>query len=153
MWRMGQPADEGAWDYVRFQMEKSGKPILIVKLNDDNEGKDEPMLGFAGWTLSKNAIPPEDDKPWTVFVKPDPNEVTAIVKLIVWAHQSGWVVAHHCTHGRDRTSLITALVGMKLFGWTKKQAWDDMIAHGFRWELPDLDAFWLENVEAKKLPK
>jgi hypothetical protein len=46
----------------------------------------------------------------------------------------------------NRTSLISALVGMKLFGWSKDYAWQDMLKHGFRWELPDLDAYWLEDV-------
>lgn len=53
----------------------------------------------------------------------------------------------HCSHGRDRTSLASALVQMRLFGMSKRAAWDDMIAHGFRWELPDLDLYWLEDVK------
>lgn len=153
MWRMGQPTDQDGWNYVRAQVEKPGKPVLVVKLDDDVEGDDSPALQFPGWSLAKEAMPPEDDKIWTVFVKPNPDQVTAVVKMIIAAHEAGWVVIHHCVHGRDRTSLIAALVQKKMFNWTKDQAWDDMIAHGFRWELPDLDAFWIENVQARPLPK
>lgn len=152
MWRMGQPVDSTGWLYVDSMIGKPGKKVLIVKLDDDVEGDDSPVLGFEGWNLAKEAMPPEDDKIWTVLIKPDPNQVTAVVKMIIAAHEAGWVVVHHCVHGRDRTGLIAALVQKKMFGWTKQQAWDDMIAHGFRWELPDLDLFWLEDVQAHTIP-
>jgi hypothetical protein len=42
--------------------------------------------------------------------------------------------------------LVSALVGMRLLGWSKDAAWKNMIDHGFRWELPDLDAFWMTDV-------
>jgi hypothetical protein len=153
MWRMGEPADAAAWTYVIQTVSKENKPILVVKLNDDNEGDDSPVLQFKGVVLAKEAMPPEDDKIWTVLVKPDPKQVTAVVKMIIAAHEQGWIVIHHCTHGRDRTSLIAALVQKLMYNWTKQQAWDDMIAHGFRWELPDLDAFWIEDVQAHPIPK
>ena len=152
MWRMGQPTDASAWAYVYSRISKPNTPVLVIKLNDDKEGDDSSAASFPGWNLAKTPLPPEDDKPWTVFVKPDPGEVTGIVKMMRAAHEAGWIVVHHCTHGRDRTSLIAALFGMQELGWTKQQAWDDMIAHGFRWELPDLDAYWIENVPAKKFP-
>ena len=95
-------------------------------------------------------MPPEDDKVWTVLVKPNPQEVQLAVQTIVDAHAAGKVVAWHCVHGRDRTGLISALVGMRLFAWSKDYAWKDMLSHGFRWELPDLDAYWVENVTSKK---
>ena len=152
MWRMGQPEDAAAWDYVAATIGKPNTPVLVVKLDDDVEGDDSPVLNFKDWHLAKDPLPPEDDKPWTVFVKPDPKDVTAIVKMIVAAHTAGWIVVHHCVHGRDRTSLIAAIVQMQLFDWSKQKAWDDMIAHGFRWELPDLDAYWLEDVPSRLFP-
>jgi len=144
LWRMGQPADAVAWAYVAGTL-ANGRPITVVKLNDDAEGSDAPATGL-GMTLIKRPLPPEDNKPWTVFDKPDPREVRGIVQVIIDAYNRGDTVIWHCTAGRDRTGLITALVGMKLFGWSKDDAWKNMLAHGFRWELPDLDAYWLENV-------
>ena len=153
MWRMGQPPNSVSWSYVEAAISKPGRPVLVVKLNDDQEGSDSPMLDYSDWYLEKAAMPPEDDKVWTVFVKPDPVEVVSIVNMIVTAHQAGWVVIHHCTAGRDRTSLIAALVQKKMFNWTKQQVIDDMLKHGFRWELPDLDAYLIENVKIRTLPK
>lgn len=144
LWRMGQPEDAVAWAYVAGTI-TNGRPVTVVKLNDDAEGSDAPAVGL-GMTLIKAFLPPEDDKPWTVFVKPDPKEVRLIVQTIVDAYNRGDTVIWHCSHGRDRTGLIAALVCMKLFGWSKAFAWKNMLAHGFRWELPDLDAYWLENV-------
>ena len=91
-----------------------------MKLNDDTEGPDTPP---EGWVLRKRPIPPEDDKPWSVVEKPDPKAVWAIVDEIVAAYTVGGVVIWHCSHGRDRTGLIAALVGMRLLGWSKTAAW------------------------------
>ncbi len=140
LWRMGQPANEDAWAYLERQL---GPNVTVVKLNDDKEGVD---LVPSTWRLLKAPIPPEDDKPWTVVDRPDPKTVHAIVRAIIDAFTRGETVVWHCTAGRDRTSLISALVGMRLLGWSKAAAWKDMLAHGFRWELPDLDAYWLEDV-------
>ena len=142
LWRMGQPESPTAWSWVQSEVGPN-RGVTIVKLNDDAEGVDTPP---EGWTLLKRAIPPEDDKPWTVVDKPDPKVVWGIVDEIVAIYIAGGTVIIHCTHGRDRTGLVTALVAMRLFGWSKDAAWKDMITHGFRWELPDLDAFWVENV-------
>jgi hypothetical protein len=145
MWRMGQPPNPAAWRELGARIAPTGGPVVVVKLDDEVEGDDSPAEGF-GWTVVRVPMPPEDDKIWSVLVKPDPKVVHLAVRTILNAHAEGMIVVHHCVHGRDRTSLIAALVSRKLFGWTKDQAWQDMIAHGFRWELPDLDAYWLEDV-------
>ena len=147
LWRMGQPVDAEAWNYVGVTLMpvSSTVRIVVVKLNDDKEGSDDEASRL-GMTVIRWPLPPEDDKPWTVLVKPDPKEVWCIVGAIVDAYKRGDTVVWHCSHGRDRTGIITALVGMKLLGWSKQVAWKNMLDHGFRWELPDLDAFWLEDV-------
>lgn len=145
MWRMGQPPDEAAWKELASRIAPAGQQVVVVKLDDAVEGNDD-YAETIGWQVVRIPIPPEDDKVWTIFSLPDPKMVKLIVDTIITAHTSGKVVAWHCVHGRDRTGLISALVGMKLFGWTKDYAWNDMITHGFRWELPDLDIYWEENV-------
>jgi hypothetical protein len=146
LWRSGQPATADSWAYLAKQLSPGGERVTVVKLNDDAEGSDELVRSMTGWTLVKLPIPPEDDRPWTVLTIPDPREVWTIVQTIVAAYQNGQTVLWHCTAGRDRTSLLSALVGMKLLGWSKTAAWQNMLAHGFRWELPDLDVFWLDDV-------
>lgn len=148
MWRMGQPP-AGSWNELAARIDpQSNGHVVIVKLDDEVEGNDDPAE-VLGWSVVKIPIPPEDDKIWTVLVKPNPADVRRAVQSILAAHAAGSVVAWHCVHGRDRTGLISALVGMKMFGWTKQQAWNDMIAHGFRWELPDLDAYWFDDITGK----
>ena len=142
LWRMGQPADAAAWAYLKTQL--GDGPVTVVKLDDDVEGTDTPP---SGWRLLKMPIPPFDDQPWTVLDKPDPVKVRSIVDWIASAYAAGHTVIWHCVHGRDRTSLVSAMVGMRLLGWTKQQGWDDMLAHGFRWELPDLDLYWIDDVK------
>jgi hypothetical protein len=148
LYRMGQPENPAAWGWVDDTVIgvgglHPGQSVTVVKLNDDAEGIDTPP---DGWVLLKRPIPPEDDKPWTVVEMPDPKVVWGIVDEIVAAYMRGGIVIIHCTAGRDRTSLVSALAGMRLLGWSKTAAWQDMLRHGFRWELPDLDAFWLKDV-------
>lgn len=147
MWRMGQPPTDASWQELAKRIAPNGEHVVVVKLDDEVEGNDDYAEKVLGWTVVRVPIPPEDDKPWTVFVKPDSKDVEHVLMTILNAHSEGLVVVHHCVHGRDRTSFITALVGMQQFGWTKDYAWQNMLDHGFRWELPDLDAYWFEDVK------
>lgn len=142
MWRMGQPPDAAAWAALRGYV--GSGPVVVVKLNDSAEGSDTPATA-QGWTVLPHPLYPEDDKPWTVLVAPTRQEVDAAVDAILEAHAAGYTVVWHCSHGRDRTSLVAALVGRRLLGWTKAAGWNDMLAHGFRWELPGLDVYWAES--------
>jgi len=146
MWRMGQPPDDQAWRDLGIAV---GNPIpsnvTIVKLNDEAEGSDDFAEKFMGWQVVRIPLPPEDGKTWTVLVVPSKADVDRAVDAILTAHAAGKTVLWHCSHGRDRTGLVSALVGRRMFGWSKEQGWKDMLAHGFRWELPGLDAFWAEE--------
>lgn len=148
LYRMGQPpATEGAWRELAGRIAPNGESVVIVKLDDEAEGNDDLAVQLYGWQVVRMPIPPEDDKPITVFELPNVQTVQSIVQTILNAHIAGKVVAWHCVHGRDRTGLISALVGMKLYSWSKEYAWQDMLRHGFRWELPDLDIFWTADVK------
>jgi protein-tyrosine phosphatase family protein len=149
MWRMGQPPDAAAWKELAGRIAPNGEKVVVVKLNDDNEGSDDPATAL-GWTVLKFAMPPEDDKPWTIVVKPDVNLVTGAVAAILQAHMQGFVVVWHCSHGRDRTGLVSALVGKAMFGWTKDQMSANMTEHGFRWIDVDLSEYFL--LDATKAP-
>lgn len=145
LYRMGQPADVMAWNHLASRIGEPGGRVLVVKLNSEAEGSDASVVDFIGWRLVVATIPPEENEPLSVLTKPDPVLVRKIVREIAEAYEHGDTVIWHCTEGRDRTGLITGLVGMRLLGWSKSQAWDDMISHGFRWELPALDAYWMED--------
>lgn len=145
MWRMGQPPDAAAWKELAGLIAPNGEKVVVVKLNDDNEGSDD-LATALGWTVIKDAMPPEDDKPWTIVIKPTVDQVMGAVDDILKAHGQGSIVVWHCTHGRDRTSLVSAIRGQKMFGWTRQQMEKDMTAHGFRWVDVDLTAFFFEDV-------
>jgi hypothetical protein len=147
LWRMGQPADDNAWRYLASVIAPSGsRHVTVVKLNDAVEGNDSFARDVFGWNVVEIPLPPEDDKPWTVLDVPRTSDVMLVLATIAEAELRGDVVVWHCSHGRDRTSLIAALLGMKTLGWSKSKAWNDMLVHGFRWELPDLDIYWSTKV-------
>jgi hypothetical protein len=141
LWRMWQPADAEAWAYLTRWV---APEAVVIKLNDRAEGVDTPP---DGWVVVDSPIPPYDDKPWSVVDKPDPVVVRTLVDFIAKRWKDGNTIVVHCSHGRDRTGLLVALLGMRLFGWTKAEALADMLRHGFRWELPGLDAYFAEDTE------
>lgn len=142
VWGMGQPADSAAWDYARSVIAPNGERVLDIKLDDAVEGDDSYAASIPGWTVLDRHMPPEDDKPWTVLEAPSVAYVRDTLDAAVDAYSKGYTVLFHCVHGRDRTRFMIALFMRRVFKWTKQQGWDYMIAHGFRWELPDLDLFW-----------
>jgi hypothetical protein len=150
MWRMGQPPDVAGWRELADHIAPNGEPVVVIKLNDDVEGSDDPATSL-GWTVRKFTMPPEDDQPWTILVKPDVNLVRGAVAAILLAHMQGFVVVWHCSHGRDRTGLVSALIGKAMYGWSKDQMAADMTQHGFRWIDVDLSAYFLED--AVPMPK
>ncbi len=151
LWRMGQPPTAKAWRELRTRIAPAAIDVAVIKLNDESEGTDYPAEDF-GWKVARLPIPPEDGKPWSVLARPDRKTVEQIVQLVSDFRSLGFVVVWHCSHGRDRTGLISALVGMRLLGWSKDRAWQDMQSHGFRWELPALDSYWITEVPASEAP-
>lgn len=145
MYRTGVPPTPAAWAELRRLIEVPGKRVTKVVLHDAAEGDESPAVAF-GWNVVWVPLPPEDDKPLTVFAKPHRADVERAVQAILDAHARGDVVVWGCVHDRDRGGVVSALVGMRLLGWSKDQAWDYAIKTGLRWELPDLDAYWIENV-------
>ncbi len=142
LWRGGQPVGIGDWEELRDKL--GDGPVTVVKLNDETEGTDAPGAQM-GWELVKWPLAPFDDKPWTVFEIPSRIVVNQALESILAAYGAGRTVFWHCSHGKDRTGLVSALVGRALFGWNREQMWANMIEHGFRWELPGLDAYMLES--------
>ena len=145
MYRTGLPPTPTAWAELRQLVEQPGQRVTKIVLHDDAEGDESTALAF-GWTLIKIPLPPEDDKPLTIFVRPNKADVYRAVHAVLDARARGDVVIWGCVHDRDRGGLVSALVGMRMFGWSKATAWRYAISTGLRWELPDLDAYWIEDV-------
>jgi hypothetical protein len=146
IYRVAHPTTIAAWLELQKRVQQPGKSVLFVQLHDDVEGDDEPFTKLLGWDLLKVPMPPEDDKPWTVLELPKKTDVQRAIDAIWNAHLAGQVVVFGCVHARDRTSLVAAVLGMQKLGWTKDFAWKNMLDHGFRWELPDLDIYFATEV-------
>jgi hypothetical protein len=144
MWRTGLPPTQAAWNELRATVEEPGKKVTRVILHDHTEG-DESQAAAFGWNLVWVPLPPEDDHPFSVLVRPRKKDVDLAVKSILDAHARGDVVVFGCVHGRDRTGVVAALAGEQLLGWSKQQAWAYALDTGLRWELPGLDAYWVED--------
>lgn len=145
MCRTGLPPNRAAWEELRKLAEAPGRPVTKVVLHDDAEGDESQAVAF-GWNVVKIPLPPEEDKPLTVLVRPKKADVDRAVQTILDAHARGDVVIWGCKHDRDRGGLISAIVGKRLLGWSKEQAWDYAIKTGLRWELPGLDEYWMLDV-------
>jgi hypothetical protein len=145
MYRTGLPPTPAAWDELRRLVAEPGRRVTKIVLHDTAEGDESPAEAF-GWRVVWIPLPPEEDQPLSVLRKPLREDVERAVSTALEAHASGDVVVWGCKHDRDRGGLVSALIGRRLFGWSKEQAWKYALATGLRWELPDLDAYWLEDV-------
>jgi len=142
VWRSGQPpATTEAWNYIDSLGIKT-----VVKLNLPDEGNDD--IGRAmGIAVHELGIQPAGDgnifdQIGHTFVEPDRARVEEAVALIA----AGGGVLVHCTHGQDRTGVVVGAWRVRDQRWTKSQAWDEMIAHGFHPDLIGLVDYWDEKV-------
>lgn len=146
MYRTGLPPSQAAWEELRRLVGDDGtRKVTKVVLHDAAEGDESPAVAF-GWNVVWVPLPPEEDQPLTVLVKPRKADVDRAVQTILDAHARGEIVVWGCKHDRDRGGVVSALVGMRLLGWTEDRAWSYAIDTGLRWELPGLDAYWLQDV-------
>ena len=142
MYQSGLPTTPAAWADLRLRVERDGKSVTRVVLHDATEGDESPAAAF-GWHVVLVPMPPEDDRPLTIFATPRPEDVTKAVDTILSAHRRGDTVVWGCVHGRDRTNYISALVGEEMLDWTSSQAWHYQLDHGSRIEvLPGLLFAW-----------
>lgn len=135
VYRSGQPTTPEAWSYLRsLGIEK------VVKLNFDTEGSDQGAIDV-GMEVVNIPIPPRDDQVTSVFEPPETAKVLDAVRIL-GEGKPGHAVLVHCSHGQDRTGIVVGAYRVLHDGWTKKRAYDEMIAHHFHWEIQGLARFW-----------
>lgn len=123
VWRSGQPSQEGMYFIAQLGVTN------VIKLNVSSEGKDLPIMGQCvrgypiGWTAQ-------------VGLRRLPYDLTAIARSV----QPGTLI--HCTHGEDRTGVVSALYRLEQQHWTKAQAEHEMLALGFHRSLCGLWHYW-----------
>lgn len=139
VWRSGQPQDVFDWKYL-----KSIGVNRVVKLNFDSEYSDSTAC-IAGIIVHTMSIQPEGDKDLldnitNTFVRPDPSVVEAAERLI----SPGMGTLVHCTHGQDRTGYLIGRYRVNHEGWSKEEAYLEMLKFGFHPELHGLHEAWEE---------
>lgn len=132
IWRSGQPSTPEGWAYI-----KSLGVQRVIKLNFESEGSDQ---GASDAGIEVIYVPIEPDENLMDVVKPvDSSHVAQALKALKLGN-----ALVHCTHGQDRTGLVVGALRVEQFGWSKHQAWKEMLANHFHWELPGLMDWWLD---------
>lgn len=130
VYRGGQPKSQAGWVYLQ-----SIGVSNVVKLNPKSEASDDAARAL-GMTVNYFPI----NKPHQLLVKPDRQSVSNAVAAI----KPGTYI--HCEHGQDRTGLIVGCKRVWQDGWSKTNAWSEMIADGFHPALHGLREFWKDEV-------
>ena len=145
VYRSGQITTQEGWDYIR---QVAGvRRIHVVKLNFDAEGSDAAAVAM-GLDVHVEAIQPEGDVDVfdalaNAFRRPSSTQIDQAETILSWSlGEPDDFYLVHCTHGQDRTGLIIGMHRVLHDGWTKKAAYDEMLAHHFHPELHGLHETW-----------
>lgn len=122
LWRGSKPETEA--DY-RLLRQIGIRTILDLQADWDNQGL-EFALEF-GMTRLQLALCP-------VFPPSSEEDYQIASRVIGWADKSNPVFVH-CKKGCDRTGFIVAKYRMRVLGWTREHAIDEMVAMGNSWWL------------------
>jgi protein tyrosine/serine phosphatase len=130
VWRGGQPDSEG-WRYLKSLGIKRD-----IKLNTIHEASDAVAIS-SGMEVIYLPINLEQ----MTIAKPDPSQLNTAIAAI---KPDGTYV--HCERGQDRTGLIVGVYRVKVEHWTKADAYQEMLKHGFHPILRGLCWSWQEDV-------
>ena len=156
VWRSGQPTTLEQWQYLHDVLGVRQS----IKLNFDSEGTDD-LARLAGIDVYPVGIEPRTDAngliPAIVDVIERPakdrvEELKRIIGEIKVANGSRGVWLVHCKNGHDRTGLAVGFIRVLVDQWTKKQAYEEMLARGFHPELLGLLREWHNLEETKDIP-
>lgn len=128
IYRSGQPVTPEDWKQIKDLGVK-----LVIKLNEDSEGSDEPWTALGGEVFKVQI-------PWTQQIITEP-DYQSLIDAVGWIEP---VVLVHCKLGQDRTGLLIALWRLTQ-GWTAADAEAEWRKYGgdnpF---LPGLEKAWAD---------
>ena len=103
-----------------------------MQLDYDRESGGDVGARAAGIEVVSCPMPPSEIED---FIRvPTHAQLVCAVDSIRDALAHGLRVFMHCLHGRDRTSLIWALARVRILGWSRVAAENEMAAFGFKRE-------------------
>jgi protein tyrosine/serine phosphatase len=141
IYRGGQPTSKDSWAYLKSLGIKT-----VIKLDLAAEGSDEEA-GTLDMAVVDASGPPSNASDFLKAPKPEKIKL-ALDKL---KNKSLRPVYVHCLHGEDRTGLIVGLYRVLNNGYTKEQAFKEMLDNGFHTSLHGLNEVW-EKFDGKTLP-
>lgn len=139
VYRGGQPNSPDGWSYLK----NIKKIITVVKLNPETPDESDEEAKRLGMTVIEARLPPQSFSEWGN--KPDKDNIRKAINALM--DESKWPIFVHCTHGQDRTGLIIAMFRVIHDGYSKDEAFEEMIKLGFGWHrhiFTGIDNEWLE---------
>ena len=130
IYRGGQPIYEDSWTYL-----SSLGVSNVVKLNLEKEANDDAAERL-GMTVHYTGICLEQQ----LFTRPLFHSRLPELRDALTHVKPGTFV--HCAHGQDRTGLAIACYRLQEQGWTRTDARQEMLNHGFHRELRGLWHYW-----------
>jgi hypothetical protein len=144
----GQPTALG---FQQLKAKYPDREITILKLNFPEEGSDDGARAL-GMRVLDLGISPRTDKNGLalaaeIFIVPNTTtwtQIGAAVRAIprIDDQKRLWLI--HCVHGDDRTGLVVGYVLHTVLGWSKEDAFREMLRQGYHVGLLGLDYRWLE---------
>jgi|SRR5579863_2530147 len=143
LFRGGEPKPGGeGWAYLKSLGVKT-----VIKLNYEAEGSDNEALAL-GLNVLKSEMPPSD---FGDFLQtPSLDQIHAAVTAML--NPNNFPVYVHCSHGQDRTGLVTAMFRVIHDHWTFEDARNEMISNGYHVELHGLEEAWERFKKALSMP-
>lgn len=141
--RGGQPRPEG-WTWLWAQGVRTD-----LQLDFDGEpgpGRADDGARALGMTVIYMPMHPAEEHNLFKdvnedFKGPTQEQFVAASRAIEEGLQRGGVFVH-CLHGQDRTGAVVGSFRVLVDRWSKSRARQEMLAHGFHWQLRGIDDAW-----------
>jgi protein tyrosine/serine phosphatase len=128
IYRGGQPDCGEHWQFLKdLGVEQ------VIKLNTDSEGSDE------AWTKMGGELFKVPETAWKQIIT-EPDIAVQILTAVEFIRPKTFI---HCLHGQDRTGLVIGAYRLKR-GWSKREAYVEMLSHGFHPILLGLSKAWAD---------
>lgn len=127
IYRGPQPEQESDWLFLKII-----GVTQIIKLNTELLNYEKAQCAKLGMELFYSPIPASEQ----ILTEPDLQSLRDVVGFI---HAGTFI---HCEHGEDRTGLVIGLFRVLKQGWSRHDAYKEMLKRGYHPILLGLDKAW-----------